>query len=65
MNSAQLVRWEADEDGIRARFWIDDARATHIGTAEIFLPLSTVIAFVQAMKAEQERTNQYQLEFDS
>lgn len=64
MNTAKVVRWEADEHGVKLRLWVDDENEQHLAVCEIVIEESVMIAWARAVAHEQNRSAQYMIRFD-
>lgn len=64
MNRSEIVRWEAHADSIEMKVWLYDDARVFKSAGVLHIEHSQVVAFAAAMLAEQQRSEQYQLEFD-
>lgn len=65
MNRFRVVKVEPTYDGVELRVWVDDDRGRHLCVAEGFVSCRAIATMAVGIEAEQQRTDQYQLEFDN
>lgn len=57
-NSARVVRWDIEDDGIRMRMWIDDITGRHLCCAELALGTEYLAGVMRQVKEDAARRAQ-------
>lgn len=64
MNTTQIVRTEADVQGVTLRLWIDDPDGRHVAVSECRIGEKTLISWGRAIAQEQNKAAQQEFALD-